>query len=67
MGVSILFLCQKCTPRRDFHLRARKARSGREVAAAAAKRPQRAKRANPRLHGLNASKNTHITQTTNYT
>ena len=34
MGVSILFLCQERTPRRGFHLRARRARSGREAAAA---------------------------------
>ena len=34
MGVSILFLCQERTPRRGFHLRGRRARSGHEAAAA---------------------------------
>ena len=55
MRVSILSLCQQFTPRRGFHLRARRARSGHEAAAAAAKQPQGAKRANPRVRGLNVS------------
>ena len=49
MGVSISFLCQDPTPRQVSIC-------GPEGPAAAAKRLQRAKRANTRLRGLDASK-----------